>query len=72
VGEPLGTLTPLTDLLYTTLVPSSMSLSPSTQRSRTFAPSTVKSTSLLIATLTMSAAAYHHGDTEIRKNKDTG
>lgn len=62
--EPLGTLTPLTDLLYTALVPSSMSLSPSTHRSRTFAPSTDISTSLFAATLTMSAATFHHGDTD--------
>jgi hypothetical protein len=56
--EPLETLTPLTDLLYTAPVPSSMNLSPSTQRSSTFAPSTDSSTSLFTATLTMSAAAY--------------
>ena len=68
--EPLGTLTPLTDLLYTAPVPSSMSLSPSTQRPRIFAPSTDSSTSLFTAALTMSAAAYHHADAKIRKKKN--
>lgn len=47
---------PLTALLYTELVPCSMSLSPSMQMSRTFAPSTASSTSFFIAALTMSAA----------------
>jgi hypothetical protein len=71
--EPLETLTPLTDLLYTALVPSSMSLSPSIQRSRMLAPSTNNSMSLFTATLTMSAATFPSQATgkKIRK-KDYG
>ena len=50
------TFTPLTDLLYTAPVPASMSLSPSTHRSSTFAPSTASDTSFFSTLFTMSAA----------------
>ena len=55
-NAPFGTFTPLTALLYTAPVPCSSSLSPSTQRSSTFAPSTHSSTSFFITLFTMSAA----------------
>lgn len=63
---PLGTFTPFTALLYTAPVPCSMSLSPSMQRSRTFAPSTESSTSFFIAAWTMSEAAYIGHRREVR------
>ena len=53
---PLLTFMPLTDLLYTAPVPASMSLSPSTHRSSTFAPSTASDTSFFSTLFTMSAA----------------
>jgi hypothetical protein len=57
-SAPLVTLTPLTGLLYTAPVPCSRSLSPSTHRSITFAPSTVNSMIFLITSRAMSAATY--------------
>lgn len=53
---PFVTFTPFTDLLYTALVPCSISSSPLTQSSRMFAPATLSSTSFFITLCTMSAA----------------
>jgi hypothetical protein len=55
---PLVTLTPLTGLLYTAPVPWSRSLSPSTHRSITFAPSTANSMIFFITSRAISAAIY--------------
>lgn len=56
IYAPLLTLTPLTALLYTAPVPCSRSLSPSVQRSITFAPSTANSMIFLITSRAISAA----------------
>ena len=69
VSVPLEALTPLTVLLYTAPVASSRSLSPSTQRSMAFTPSTERAMSCFITSFTMSPAVSEiHERSEFRES----